>query len=99
MDGQTVNVEESGRDPSPGNHSYDDGGRVVWGTELLCLFQARPPYGAPPPVLVQIGVTIWRLMAMGIIRLKVITMDWNSSGDIPLQPLPQMYIVEEKEQK
>lgn len=36
---------------------------------------------------------------MGITRLKVITMDWNSSGDIPLQPLPQVYIVEEKKTK
>lgn len=36
---------------------------------------------------------------MGITRLKVITMDWNSSGDIPLQPLPQVYIVEEKKNK
>ena len=43
MDRQTVSVEESERDPIPGNHSYDDGGRMVWGTELLCLFQARPP--------------------------------------------------------
>lgn len=38
-------------------------------------------------------------MAMGITRLKVIAMDWNSSGDIPLQPLPQVYIVEKKKNK
>lgn len=36
---KAVSVEEPGRDPSlvPGNLTCD-GGRVVWGTESLCLF-------------------------------------------------------------
>lgn len=40
MDRQAVSVEEPGRDPSlvPGNLTCD-GGRVVRGTEPLCLFK------------------------------------------------------------